>query len=292
MLYQGIDHLTLPALVLDGTTAPYARLGLQISPVRQDAEGWLERFLFVGGEANLFGIEFLSVADRRAAGAAPGGQRYLDALDAGRGAFAVALRVESMPEALRTLASRGLEAASRPVTDPDGNTIADFVLLPAQEAMTVPVALIQYPDLAEERYRDVAEVGLLSHRFPLKRLDHLAAVAPDLEGASRFWSDVLGVPVAGEVVSPTTVIRQFKIGDAILELLGPATPESPIRARPAGLISMAAFEVADLEASVEQARSAGFNVPNPATGALPRTRTATIPASELGGMALQLLEYV
>jgi catechol 2,3-dioxygenase-like lactoylglutathione lyase family enzyme len=128
--------------------------------------------------------------------------------------------------------------------------------------------------------------------FPLKRLDHLAAVAYDLDKQCRFWEDVLGVAVTGEVRTPTMVIRKLKIGDAIFELLGPAGPDSPIHQRPAGLVSMAAWEVENLEAAVAQARAAGFTVPDPAAGVLPGTRTATIPAAELGGVAMQLLQYV
>jgi catechol 2,3-dioxygenase-like lactoylglutathione lyase family enzyme len=127
--------------------------------------------------------------------------------------------------------------------------------------------------------------------FPLKRLDHLAAVTHDIDDKCRFWEEVLGVPVAGEVRTPTMIIRQLKIGDAIFELLGPAGPDSPIHQRPAGLVRMAAWEVDDLPAAVALARSAGFTVSDPATGILPGTRTATIPAAELGGVAMQLLQY-
>jgi catechol 2,3-dioxygenase-like lactoylglutathione lyase family enzyme len=130
------------------------------------------------------------------------------------------------------------------------------------------------------------------HAFPLKRLDHLAAIAYDLDKQCRFWEDVLGVPVTGEVRTPHMIIRQLRIGNAIFELLGPAGPDSPLHQRPAGLVSMAAWEVDDLPAVVEQARAAGFTVPDPAIGVLPGTRTATIPANELGGMAMQLLQYV
>jgi hypothetical protein len=88
------------------------------------------------------------------------------------------------------------------------------------------------------------------------------------------------------------VIRQFQIGDAVMELLGPASADSPIHRRPSGLVSMIAWEVDNLTAAVDQARTAGFTVPDPATGVLPGTRTATIPAAELAGVAMQMLEYV
>jgi catechol 2,3-dioxygenase-like lactoylglutathione lyase family enzyme len=167
---------------------------------------------------------------------------------------------------------------------------------------TVPTSLFQQAHWVTDADRAGTTMVLLNgswqrdfdpgHTFPLKRLDHLAAVAYDLDGQCRFWTDVLGVPVAGEVVTPTMVIRQLRIGDAVFELLGPNGPGSPIHRRPAGLVSMAAWEVADLPAAVAQARAAGFTVPDPAAGVLPGTRTATIPAAELGGVAMQLLQYV
>ena len=89
------------------------------------------------------------------------------------------------------------------------------------------------------------------------------------------------------------VIRQLRIGDAILELLGPASPESPFAGRPAALASMAAWEVAGpLADAVALARERGFTVSDPEAGVIPGTRRASIPVGELGGVGMQLLEYV
>jgi catechol 2,3-dioxygenase-like lactoylglutathione lyase family enzyme len=131
------------------------------------------------------------------------------------------------------------------------------------------------------------------HAFPLSRLDHLASIAPDLAGPSHVWTDLLGVPVVGEVhvADPLMTVRQFGIGDAIFELLGDPTDDGPLRKRPSGLLSMASWEVADLDAAVRQARAAGFTAGDPAVGALPGTRIATIPGEELAGLRMQLLQY-
>jgi 4-hydroxyphenylpyruvate dioxygenase-like putative hemolysin len=88
------------------------------------------------------------------------------------------------------------------------------------------------------------------------------------------------------------VINQMRVGDVNLELLGPATPESPLAARPPGPASMTAFEVPDVAAAVAHARAAGFTAPDPAPGPLPGTLTATIPGTQLSGLGLQLLQYV
>jgi hypothetical protein len=100
------------------------------------------------------------------------------------------------------------------------------------------------------------------------------------------------MPVHGEVRTPTLIIRQFLMGNAVLELLGAASAESPIHQRKPGLVSMASWEVvANLDEAVALARQAGFTVPDPAPGPLPGTRITTIPGAELAGVNMQLLQY-
>lgn len=197
---------------------------------------------------------------------------------AGKTSFAVGLRVDDLDAEVRRLAIRGIAALRGE-------------LFPGTPAAYVPIEgkaganLILVP-------KQASTVCAAAHSFPLRRLDHLACVAHDLEGMCRFWTDVLDVPVAGEIVAPTMVIRQFRFGDAVLELLGPRGDDSPLHKRLPGLISMASWEVADVDAAVAQARTAGFEVPDAAAGVLPGTRIATIPGTALGGINMQLLQYV
>ena len=163
-------------------------------------------------------------------------------------------------------------------------------MLPDLPDAAARIQLIQ--PVTSQADRLAAHTGGKSHALPLKRLDHLAAMPVDLERACKFWDDVLGVPTVGEVISPTIVVRQLKIGDAILELLGPSSPDSPIRQRPPGLGSSCSFEVDDLEAVIVQARGAGFDVPGSRVGTLPGTRVTTVPSDQMSGINLQLLQYV
>src|SRR5262249_37478647 len=156
---------------------------------------------------------------------------------------------------LATLAERGIQATSQAIYRPDGSKRMDLAILPEMPDAATRIGLEQHVSSQAERLADFT--GGRAHALPLKRLDHLAAVAPDLERSCQFWADTLGVPVAGEVVSPTVVVRQLKIGDAILELLGPSSPDSSIRQRPPGLGSSCSFEVDDLETVIAQARAAG-----------------------------------
>jgi len=164
--------------------------------------------------------------------------------------------------------------------------------LPLHDQAGTDLVLVQHACFARESHATALRHGLLGHAFPLRRLDHLAAVTLDLEAKTRFWADVLSVLVVGEVKTPTMVIHQLRIGDAVLELLGPASPDRPLGQRPPGLVGMASWEVPDLDEAVARARAAGFTVPDPAAGVLPDTRVATIPGTELAGVNLQLLQYV
>jgi hypothetical protein len=158
--------------------------------------------------------------------------------------FAVALRVADLDAALGELEAKAIQATRFR----DGD--ADAAWLPLRETAGTDVVLVQHSRTAQDRHADAVRAGLLDHSFPLRRLDHLAAVTHDLDEKTRFWAEVLGVPAAGEVVTPAMVIRQLRMGDAVLELLGPASAESPIWKRQPGLVGMASWEVAGLDSLV------------------------------------------
>ena len=286
LLYEGIGRVILPVSSLETACAPFERLGLVVSPERRAAgRGFSLRSLAVGGSGNLFDIEFLcpdADGDRTSAQ----GQHGLE----DQGLSAIVLRVADMSTVLAALAERGIRATSTAIYDAEGRKRLDLAILPDMPDAATQVRLMQ-PGMSDD-VRLAEYLGGRSHAIPLKRLDHLAAVAPDLERSCRFWDEVLGVPTVGEVVSPTVVVRQLRIGDAMFELLGPATPDSPIRQRPPGLNSMCSFEVEDLDAAVAHVRAAGFAVQGPRLGTLPRTRVATVPGREMSGLNLQLLQYI
>jgi catechol 2,3-dioxygenase-like lactoylglutathione lyase family enzyme len=269
MPYDAIDFLFVAVPDLEAACRPYARLGLPPSLTRDG-----RRTLHVGGPAHRVAVHFLADPGRATPLAGP----VREALASGRGLFAVGLRVPDLSGAVDLLASKGVVATT--VADGGGG----LAWLPLHDRTGTDLVLVGQ---AEAAHPDQP-----GHGFPLRRLDHLAAVTPDLEEKARFWGDTLGVPVSGAVLTATMIIRQLRIGDAVLELLGPASPDSPLRQRPPGLVSMASWEVLDLDASVRQARAAGFTVPDPAPGVLPGTRVATIPGPELAGVDLQLLQYV
>ena len=290
-MLTAIDHVILPAPDLDHTAQRFEQLGLNLTPLARHArQGTENRALFVGNEATEFYVELLTVHDRALAHDADRDD-VLHAIDEVAGLWRVMLETDDIAGLSRQLASAGIDSTQREVARETGEKICD-VLVPAATAGGAAFAAIQYPGAGAARRERHLAAGWYRHDFPLKRLDHLAAVTHDLEAATRFWTDVLGVPVFGEVPMGPALIRQMKVGDAIFEVIGPTGPDSPMAQRPEGLISMCAFEVPDLSSAVETLRGRGFTCGDPAPGPLPGTRVASIPAPELAGMTLQLLEYV
>jgi catechol 2,3-dioxygenase-like lactoylglutathione lyase family enzyme len=292
MRFEAIHHVVLPVSSPGLAVDAYERLGLRVGPQTRLLDASLmHRTLSVGDAGNLFQVDLLSV-DGANLPSTPLATRLAEALFDRSGLFAVALRVGDLSAVLKDLAGRGVVPSSQGELSEGGKVVGGVALLTVEERAGANLLLVHLAQPAKQRHAALSKAGLLSHDFPLKRLDHLAAVARNLEEQTRFWVDVLGVPLAGEVTTPTLVIRQVRIGDAVLELLGPASADSPVRQRPPGLVSLASWEVSDLDAAVSQARLAGFTVTDPAPGALPRSRTATIPAVELAGLTMQLLQYV
>ena len=293
MLIESIDHIILATPDVALAAVPFERLGLTLTAGLRHASGTHNRSMFVGNTEGEFYVELLGVHDAEAVQRNnPNWAAHARAVEAGGAVARLMLETADVQGIMARLEGAGAAPAVMEVRREDGNKICDVVRSSLAEKAGCDISFVRYEgDMAARRVRHANE-GLYAHAFPLKRLDHLAVFTPDLEATTAFWVDVLGVPLFGEVTRPgVMIIRQMKIGDAIVELLGPDGPESPMNNRPAGIASMAAFEVPNLDAAVAEARTRGFTIPDGAVGILPGTRVATIPAAEMGGIGLQLLEY-
>ena len=293
MLIDRIDHVVLPVLDLAAATEPFERLGLTLSaPSKHAGQGTENRALFAGDVANQFFVEFLAVHDEAEATAA-GREGYLRAAQQAVGLNRLVLGTQQLAKVRSLLEQAGVTAEPYAVFNAVGEKVCEVLPLGAdRDLLGCRAAVIQYEGKIEERFARREANGLLAHSLPIKRLDHLAMIAPEAEVTERFWLEVLGIAVSGEVKGRGMVIRQLTIGDAILELLVPQSAESPLHQRPAGLISMCAYEVDDLDTAARLANDRGFTCSAPADGVLPGTRVATIPGPQLSGLSLQLLEYV
>ena len=289
-MLRTIDHVVLPVPALEAASA-FERIGISLTPpLRHAGQGTENRVFFTASAEGEFYVELLTAFDRAAAVTAMG-EAFAPPADGAPGLQRVVLACEDIDGVRVRLESAGIDVGERTVSRDDG-TVIGRVLMPKTNAAGCSFGLIDYAEPPEVRLQRHGAAGLYTHTFPLKRLDHLAVIVHDLAKVTSFWTDVLGVPVFGEVPRPGSLIRQMKVGDAVLELIGPTEPGSPMLERPEALISMCAYEVTDMGKAIAQARAAGFTCPDAAPGPLPGTRVTTIPGGELAGMGLQLLEYV
>jgi catechol 2,3-dioxygenase-like lactoylglutathione lyase family enzyme len=286
-----LDHLVLVTPNLEVAAEPFERLGLTLTPRMEHAgAGTANRVFFLGGPAGHFYVELLTVHDREAASAS-GASAYLPVHDAGGGVARLMLATDELDGVVARLEEAGIPSLRREVSREDGSKIADVAIPAAEDQAGCSIGIMQYLLPEAERYEARRGRGLFDHAVSVKRLDHLAMIPAEPSSTEAFWTGPLEVPVAGEVTTPAMTIRQLKAGDAVLELLVPSGPESPVAARPKGLIPMIAVEVPDVDLAVTAARERGFEPTDPAAGVLPGTRTATIPGDAFAGLAIQLLEY-
>ena len=207
------------------------------------------------------------------------------------GVLEFGLRVTDLKQTLADLHHRGLTGASSIWKNDTGAVVAEVALLNTLPTAGVNLRLIEWKVAPADRDRSAGTPAQSAGPLTAKRLDHLAVITHDLDAKCAFWEAVLGVPRFGEVRTPSMVIRQYQIGDAIIELLGPTGTDSPLLKRTPGPAPMFAVEMADVDAAAAAAVAAGFNPPPAAAGVLPKTRIATVPLGETGGLNWQLLQY-
>lgn len=130
-----------------------------------------------------------------------------------------------------------------------------------------------------------------------KGFDHLAVLVADYEAARATWRQNIGLEVTNEIRNEERgmLIGQMPSGQCMIELISATSPDSPIASRleqeGERASSMVAIEVADLDAEVAKYRATGLELPDPAPGALPNSRTSTISAEQAFGLGIQLIQF-
>jgi len=136
--------------------------------------------------------------------------------------------------------------------------------------------------------------GHVSHD---KGFDHLAVTVADYPAARATWKQNIGLEVTNEIRNEERgmLIAQLPSGQCMVELISATSPDSPLAARIAEqgerASSMVAIEVADIDAAVAKYRGKGLELPDPAPGALPNSRTSTISAEQAFGLAIQFIQF-
>ena len=275
MAVDAIDHVVHLVPRMGPAAARYEQLGFALSPLLAHPHHGHELRVATAGTERPFRVELRAPAGRAALTPAE-----LAICEQGGGLSLLVLRAAELDEVRARLSSLGIAAESE--EDAWGRAA---LRLPEQCGLGAPVTIVAGEATGAEH-----PGGALG--FAVRRLDHLAVMTRDLEAATEAWERLLSLRVTGEVRTPAMIIRQIAVGEAVIELIAPSGPESPVSLRPPGLVSMLAWEVEDVGEAVSLLRRRGVTVTDPADGLLPSTRTATVPASEFGGVSIQLLEYL
>ena len=154
-----------------------------------------------------------------------------------------------------------------------------------REGLAGQVAFI-HPSAVHGVLIELAEPPADAHMSPHKGFDHLAVTVASLEAAASTWREVVGLTVEKELRPPggEIVIGQMPCGQCIIELVAPASDDSPMAQRVGELgeraASMVAIEVDDIEAEIARYRGAGVELPDATPGALPNSVRTSIPAEQ------------
>lgn len=126
------------------------------------------------------------------------------------------------------------------------------------------------------------------------RIAHIGVAVTDLAAALPFYTDVLGlVPHPPEQADGATIVS-IPFGESDVELLQPASPESPVAkflaTRGPG-IHHVCYRVPDLEAALVACRAAGYRLVDetPRTGAHGK-RIAFLHPKSTAGILIELTE--
>ena len=136
------------------------------------------------------------------------------------------------------------------------------------------------------------------HDLPHKtaRIAHIGIAVRDLDDALRLYHEALGLPLHGRetIESDRVTVAFLPIGDTEVELLQATDPQSPvarfIEKRGEG-IHHVAFEVDNVEATLEILRERGFRLidETPRTGA-GGVRVAFVHPRSTNGVLIELCE--
>lgn len=130
----------------------------------------------------------------------------------------------------------------------------------------------------------------------LKKINHVAVAVNNLEEATKFYEEVLGLTLSGVeiVTSQKTKVGFFKIGESNIELVQPSAPDSPLTKyleNKGQGIHHICFEVDDVEAEVKTFIEKGATLidQKPRPGAH-NTKVAFVHPKSSNGVLIELCE--
>jgi len=130
----------------------------------------------------------------------------------------------------------------------------------------------------------------------LSAIDHVGVAVSDIDAALALYRDALGMPlVHRETVSEQGVdAALLDIGDGHVELLAPLGPDTTVGkflARNGAGLHHVAYRVADVQATLDAARTAGLRLidESPRTG-IRGSRVAFLHPAATGGVLTEIVQ--
>jgi catechol 2,3-dioxygenase-like lactoylglutathione lyase family enzyme len=119
-------------------------------------------------------------------------------------------------------------------------------------------------------------------------------VTRDMAGAARFYGEVLGLPLAGELTLPGAgLVRRYAVGESTLRVFVPEQPPARDASRE-GFASRTGIRyltlaIANLDETVAAVAAAGFRVTVPVKELRPGVRVAQV--EDADGNAVELMQH-
>ena len=129
----------------------------------------------------------------------------------------------------------------------------------------------------------------------MKKVNHVAIVVADIDEATKFWRDILGIPLhhVEDVPSQKSKVAFMPVGDTEVELVQPTSEDSGVAkflAEKGGGMHHLCFEVEDCAATMVELKEKGVRLLSEEPNVLPGRKMAFIHPKSTGGVLVELYE--
>ncbi len=127
------------------------------------------------------------------------------------------------------------------------------------------------------------------------RINHVAIVVPEIEGALNFWRDALGLDLnyVEDVPSQKSQVAFLPLGESEVELVKPTTTDSGVAKflaeRGAGMHHLC-FEVDDIDGMLADLKAKGVRLINETATQLEGRKVAFIHPKSANGVLVELYQ--
>jgi methylmalonyl-CoA/ethylmalonyl-CoA epimerase len=129
----------------------------------------------------------------------------------------------------------------------------------------------------------------------ITKINHVAIVVPEIEGALNFWRDALGLELhhVEDVPSQKSSVAFLPLGESEVELVKPTSEDSGVAkflAERGGGMHHLCFEVDDIEGMLAQLKKKGVRLINETPQELPGRKMAFVHPKATGGVLVELYQ--